>query len=142
MIGRIAEKSDGRIRVERCRQMRPPVLAGRKGETMTKEKKVAACCAHEGPGAGGGSAMEKFEDFLGTAMQPGSVDVVTKELIAIALGLAVHCVPCTTIHIKKARSMGIGKEEIEEAAALAIAFGGCRAMMLWDELKESLLAGD
>jgi AhpD family alkylhydroperoxidase len=60
---------------------------------------------------------------------------VTKELLAIALGLAVHCEPCTRIHIKKARSMGIGAAEMEEAAALAVAFAGCRALMLWNALK-------
>ncbi|MCG2678582.1 MAG: carboxymuconolactone decarboxylase family protein [Kiritimatiellae bacterium] len=69
-------------------------------------------------------------------MAPGALDVVTKELLAIALGLAVHCVPCSRIHIEKAKKIGIGKAEIEEAAALAIAFSGCRAFMLWNELKQ------
>jgi hypothetical protein len=32
--------------------------------------------------------------------------------------------------------MGIGDAELEEAAAIATAFSGCRAMMLWNELKE------
>jgi AhpD family alkylhydroperoxidase len=72
---------------------------------------------------------------MGTAMQPGAVDVVTKELIAVALALAVHCVPCAKIHLKKAKEMGIGDAELEEAASIATAFAGCRAMMLWNELK-------
>jgi hypothetical protein len=37
--------------------------------------------------------------------------------------------------------MGISAEEIEEAAALAVAFSGCRALMLWNELKGELLKG-
>ena len=80
--------------------------------------------------------MDKFQDFLGAALAPGALDAVTKELLAIALGLAVHCMPCSRIHLKKAKQMGIGKAEIEEAAALAIAFSGCRALMLWNELKQ------
>ncbi|MFC1498679.1 carboxymuconolactone decarboxylase family protein, partial [Verrucomicrobiota bacterium] len=84
-------------------------------------------------------AMAMFMDFMGTALQPGAVDVVTKELIAVALSLAVHCVPCSKIHIKKSLKMGISKEELEEAAALAVGFAGCRAMMLWNQLKQELL---
>ena len=138
VIGRIVEKSDGRINV-----LAGPAEGGRKaGEKAAKaeesnmtEKK--GCCEH---GSGSSDkAVEMFESFLGAALSPGTLDVVTKELIAIALGLAVHCVPCSTIHIKKAVKMGIKKEEIEEAAALAVAFGGCRALMLWNELKEKLL---
>lgn len=91
------------------------------------------CCA-EGSGTPD-QALGMFQNFMGTALQPGALDVVTKELMAVALGLAVNCVPCSKIHIKKARDMGIGEEELEEAAALATAFSGCRAMMLWNDLK-------
>jgi len=40
--------------------------------------------------------------------------------------------------VDKAMEMGIGKEELEESAALAVAFSGCRALMLWNELKKEL----
>ncbi len=105
-------------------------------KTMSgKEKaKQPACCEHGSASSEG--ALEKFQDFMGAALAPGALDVVTKELLAVALGLAVHCVPCTRIHLKKARQMGIGQAELEEAAALAVAFSGCRALMLWNELKQ------
>jgi AhpD family alkylhydroperoxidase len=83
--------------------------------------------------------MKLFTAFMGTAMAPGALDVVTKEYVAIALALAVNCVPCAKMHIKKAKAMGIGVPELEEAAALAVAFGGCRVLMLWNELKKELL---
>ena len=102
--------------------------------TRKEKGKQEQCCAHGAASAEG--AVEKFQDFLGAAMTPGALDVVTKELMAIALGLAVHCVPCTRIHLAKAKKMGIGDAELEEAAALAIAFSGCRALMLWNELKQ------
>lgn len=82
--------------------------------------------------------MKQFMQFMGTAMAPGALDVVTKEYLAIALALAVNCVPCAKIHIRKAKAMGIGAQELDEAAALAVAFGGCRVMMLWNELKKEL----
>jgi selenide,water dikinase len=111
-------------------------ISGVEEKKMSK-KAETKCCEHSGGSSDG--AIGKFEDFMGAALAPGAIDVVSKELMAISLGLAVHCVPCSKIHIKKALSMGIGKQEMEEAAALAIAFSGCRALMLWNELKKELL---
>jgi AhpD family alkylhydroperoxidase len=117
----------------------PPCRHSQSQENPMKTTEPAGqdvCCSHV-PG-GGGDALKRFSDFLGSAMAPGALDVVTKEHIAIALGLAVHCVPCTRMHLKKAKNMGITAQELEEVAALAIAFGGCRALMLWNELKKEL----
>ena len=108
---------------------------------MKKDKQaveISDCCAHGAVGSD--KAMKLFGDFMGAAMQAGAVDAVTKELIAVSLGLAVHCIPCSRIHIKKALAMGMGKDELEEAAALAVAFAGCRALMLWNELKKELIS--
>lgn len=143
-IGQVTGKSEGRIEV-RGKATGSLSPSGRNGEAskgeneMNEEAKTEEeeCCAH-----GSGTpdqALKMFQDFIGTAMGPGALDVVTKELIAIALGLAVGCVPCSRIHINKAKTMGIGKEEMEEAAALAVAFAGCRALMLWNEMKKELL---
>jgi AhpD family alkylhydroperoxidase len=79
-----------------------------------------------------------FRGLLAAGLRPGAVDAVTKELIAVALSLAVHCEACARIHIKKAKSMGISKAEIEECAALAAGFGGCRTLMLWQELESEV----
>ncbi len=105
----------------------------------SKEEDSAACCAHGDTGVAAGSALAQFQQFLAATLQPGAIDVVSKELIAVALGLAVHCVPCSQTHIKKAFSMGISKAQLKEAAALAIAFSGCRALMLWNDLEQELL---
>ena len=100
-------------------------------------KEDHVCCA---PGsAPTADSMKQFMSFMAAALAPGSLDGVTKEYLAIALALAVNCVPCARIHIQKAKSMGIGVLELDEAAALAVAFGGCRVLMLWNELKKELL---
>jgi selenide,water dikinase len=147
-VGRIAGRSTGGIRViakrpdvnrregrEGPNEAKAPAPAKREDKmTDAKRSHAEECCA-----GGSGSpdrALDMFQDFMGAAMQPGAVDVVTKELIAVALALAVHCVPCAKAHLAKAREMGIGDAELEEAAAIAAAFAGCRAMMLWNELKE------
>ena len=144
IIGRIVEESAGRILVNKgsvgnAGKPVPKAIETKEKEEMAKEEAGGeeVCCAH---GAGNTEeAMKMFVDFAGAALQPGAVDVVTKELIAVALGLAVNCVPCSHIHIKKALDMGISPEELEEAAALAVMFAGCRPMMLWNELKKELL---
>lgn len=140
IVGVIAEKSEGAIRVglDLAIERSVPATTDRKTEHKDQPMETTtadeACCAH-GTAPTGEGTLALFQKFMGAAMAPGAIDVVTKELLAIALGLAVHCEPCTRIHIKKARSMGIGAAEMEEAAALAVAFAGCRALMLWNALK-------
>jgi selenide,water dikinase len=135
VIGRIAGRSDGLIHVIRREAAKP--IVRKEGVPEMAEAKETDCCGdtHETAGAG----IQGFRNFMNASLRPGSVDVVTKELIAIALGLAVHCVPCTRAHIAKAKGMGVSAAEMEEAAALAVAFSGCRTMMMWNELKKELL---
>jgi selenide,water dikinase len=147
IIGKVTDVSDGRIRVRKTGEEKTSVSAKskkakpKKESPMTAKKKEKsqedACCSH-GSGTSD-QAIGMFMDFMGTAMQPGAVDVVTKQLMAVALSLAVNCVPCSRIHIKKARDMGISNEELEEAASLAVCFAGCRPMMLWNQLKKEML---
>ena len=144
IIGTITEASEGKMIFKAGKPAcikSPTATKGAIMKEISKETPSEAieCCS---PTASNMSddkkSIEVFGNFLNKAMQPGAIDIVTKELMAIALGLAVNCVPCTKIHLKKAASMGIGKDELEEAAALAIAFGGCRALMLWNELKKEI----
>jgi AhpD family alkylhydroperoxidase len=74
---------------------------------------------------------------MAAAFAPGALDVVQKELMTIALSVAVQCEPCLKLHLDKARSMGIAPAEIEEAAWMGVAFGGCKAMMFWQERSRS-----
>ena len=143
IVGRITEASEGRIRIHStCGQAEPiqPTAVIPVPDIAMKDKPMQeeeVCCA---PGSTPTEdSMKMFMSFMGTAMAPGALDVVTKEYIAIALALAVNCVPCAKIHIRKAKAMGIGVHELDEAAALAVAFGGCRVLMMWNDLKKELL---
>ena len=97
-----------------------------------------ACCA-EGtasavPGAGGAAEAERaFTAFMKRAATPGALDVATKQALNIALSVLAKCEPCVRIHIRKARQMGFSQEEIDEAAWMAIAFGGSPTMMFYKE---------
>ncbi len=51
---------------------------------------------------------------------PTTLDLKTKELIAIAASLAAKCEGCLEGHIKKALELGLTKQEISDAIVVAI----------------------
>lgn len=63
----------------------------------------------------------------------------TKELVAIGASIAAHCQPCLTFHVDKARRLGNGEDEINEAIAVGrmIRKGAMSAM---DRFAESVVA--
>jgi AhpD family alkylhydroperoxidase len=73
-------------------------------------------------------------EFLKSAAAPGALDARTKRAIAIALSVLARCEPCAKVHIQKARDAGFSQAEIDDAAWLAISFGGCAAMMFYQGL--------
>jgi AhpD family alkylhydroperoxidase len=82
--------------------------------------------------------LDAFQDFMRLATGKGEIDRRAKKLIAIALSVAQRCRPCLVAHMKGALSMGITRSEIEEAAALAVAFSGSPALMLYKEVCEEV----
>ncbi len=144
VIGRVTEASEGRIIIKSSIDSttnpnekttgKPSSAKDEEDNEMTNE----ACCTHDAPTGEAGDPIQKFKNFISSTLQPGAIDVVSKELIALALSIGVQCVPCSKMHVKKALEMGISKEEIEEAAAISIAFGGCKSLMLWMELKKEM----
>lgn len=76
----------------------------------------------------------EFAAYLGNMLKAGSVDAKTKEMLAVGLSIGIHCQPCTRHHVRKALDMGITREQLDEIAAIAMGFGGCRAKVLWDEV--------
>ena len=79
----------------------------------------------------------KFQDFLKSANAPGVLNARTKKAVAIALSVLAKCEPCVKIHVKKAREMGFSQEEIDEAAWMAISFGGSPTMMFYNGLRRT-----
>ncbi len=101
-----------------------------------------ACCAGEAEGAaapasGVAGIQESFQAFMKRAGAPGALDAATKQSIAIALSVLAKCEPCLKAHLKKARSMGFTQEEIDEAAWMAISFGGSPTMMFYNGLRRT-----
>ena len=109
-------------------------------ESTTQQ--VSCCESHGGPGvkdaAGVSATQRQFQHFLNTAAAPGALDVATKQALAIGLSVLAKCDSCLRIHIRKAKEMGFTPEEIDEAAWMAIGFGGSPTMMFYNEVKRTL----
>jgi AhpD family alkylhydroperoxidase len=65
-----------------------------------------------------------FAGLFNKVMQDGALSVKEKELIALAIGVAQRCEPCIRIHTKKCLDAGATKEQILEAASVAVMMGG------------------
>ena len=70
------------------------------------------------------STIEGFNHFYGKVMNEGSLSLKVKELIALAVGVAVHCENCIMIHTRGAKKSGATREEILEAASVGVVMGG------------------
>jgi AhpD family alkylhydroperoxidase len=82
-----------------------------------------------------------FMGLLGAAYEPGAIDVKTKELISVAIGAYNRCEYCIVFHTFKALEAGATRQEVMEAAMVAVAFGGGPSMaysvsLLKDSIEE------
>ena len=68
--------------------------------------------------------IEGFNYFYGKVMSEGALSLKVKELIALAIGIAVHCENCIMIHTRGAKKSGATREEILEAASIGVIMGG------------------
>ena len=67
--------------------------------------------------------MKAFSGLAQAALQPSALDAKTKELIALAIGVAVRCDDCIAFHVKAAVDQGATREEITETLGMAIYMG-------------------
>lgn len=73
--------------------------------------------------------MKGFNDIARAATQNGALDKKTKELIALALGVAAHCDACIGFHVQALVKLGTTKLEVEEALGMAVYMGGGPSLM-------------
>jgi AhpD family alkylhydroperoxidase len=70
-----------------------------------------------------------FSAMAQAATRDGALDKKTKELIALALGVAAHCDACIGFHIDSLIKLGATRGEVEEALGMAVYMGGGPALM-------------
>lgn len=68
--------------------------------------------------------MNGFSSMAQAATKDGALDIKTKELIALALGIAAHCDGCIGFHMQTLIKLGMKREELLETLSIAIYMGG------------------
>ena len=94
---------------------------------MSKDFNEIAHDVMSGVGAlhhGAPDAMKAFASLSTAATATNAIDAKTKELMALAIGIAVHCDGCVAFHTKMAHQHGATRQEVIETIALVIYMGG------------------
>ncbi len=73
---------------------------------------------------GAPEAAKGFAQLAVAATATGALDVKTKELMALAIGIAVRCDGCIAFHVKAAVKHDAKREEVLETIAMAMYMGG------------------
>lgn len=73
--------------------------------------------------------MHAFNELGRAASKDGALERKTKELIALALGVAARCDGCIGFHVQALVKLGATKAEVEETLAMAVYMGGGPSLM-------------
>lgn len=73
--------------------------------------------------------MKAFSAMAQAATKGGAVDAKTKELIAIAIAVAIRCDGCVAFHAQSAAKLGATREEIMEVMGMALYMGAGPSLM-------------
>ncbi len=73
--------------------------------------------------------MQGFSAMAVGATKAGALDKKTKELIALAIGIATRCDGCIGFHAEALVKLGATHAEVEETLGMAIYMGGGPSLM-------------
>ena len=89
------------------------------------------------------AVMKSFGEMGKAAMAAGTLDVKTKELIALAVGVVARCDGCIGFHTKALHKLGATRLVLEEMLGIAVYMRGGPALMYaaealsaWDKLTD------
>ncbi len=102
-------------------------------EYRNELNKLALRLRKEVPGT-----MEGFGALRAKTMVDGALEVKSKELMALAISIAIRCQGCIAYHVKGALDHGASREEITETIGLAIYMGGGPSLVYGCEALEAL----
>jgi len=89
--------------------------------------------AHAAPGV-----MAGFATLQQASQVEGALSAKVKELMALAIGIAVHCEGCVTYHVHDALRAGASPQEVAETVGVAVMMGGGPAVVYGAEALEAL----
>ncbi len=78
---------------------------------------------------GAPDVMKAFSAMARAATQEGVLDTKTKELIALAISVAIRCDGCVAFHSQAAVQHGASRDEIMEVMGMALYMGAGPSLM-------------
>ena len=78
---------------------------------------------------GAPEVMKAFSAIAQAALAPKALDTKTKELIAVAISVAIRCDDCIAFHVHAAIERGASREEVLETLGMAIYMGAGPSVM-------------
>jgi AhpD family alkylhydroperoxidase len=78
---------------------------------------------------GAPDVLKAFSNIAQAALAPKALEGKTKELIALAISVAVRCDDCIGFHVKAAIKQGATREEVMETLGMAIYMGAGPSVM-------------
>lgn len=70
------------------------------------------------------AALQGFSALSQSALKEGALSALSKELLALALGIAAHCEACIGFHVKALVRLGVTREQLTETLAVCVYMGG------------------
>jgi len=68
--------------------------------------------------------MKGFSSLHRAAVAEGELSHLTKELMAMSIGIATHCHDCIILHMYEALRAGATEAQVMEAIGVAVLMGG------------------
>ncbi|MGE3167157.1 MAG: carboxymuconolactone decarboxylase family protein [Planctomycetota bacterium] len=81
-----------------------------------------------------------FGSMFQKLMGPGALTVREKELIALAIGMALRCEPCMYSHLEKAMAAGVTRAQVVELAGVVVTMQGGPGYVYVPKVLEALTA--
>ena len=72
------------------------------------------------------------------AVEDGALSGKVKELMALAIGIAVHCEGCIAYHVHDAVAAGATRQELMEAIGVAVMMGGGPALIYAAQTQDAI----
>lgn len=76
-----------------------------------------------------GGTMQGFGAMAKSALAPGVLSALDKELIALAIGVSARCDACVGFHVKALIRLGVSREQLMETLAICVYMGGGPSLM-------------
>jgi AhpD family alkylhydroperoxidase len=84
--------------------------------------------------------IKGFGALFQAVMKNGALKTKEKELVALGIAVAQRCGPCINLHVQKCLEAGNNREEIMEAASVAVVMQGGPAYTHLPQVLEALQA--